>query len=151
MKRTMRLWDIVFMNVAAIVGLRWIPIAAAYGASSILLWVMAAVLFLIPLGLVAAELGTTWPDQGGLYVWVREAYGERAGFMTSWFYWANSFFYCPSLLTFVAVTWAFIVNPHLETNRFFICGTALGMLWIVTLINFRGMDAFKKLANLAGV
>ncbi|CAL7961655.1 glutamate:GABA antiporter [Gammaproteobacteria bacterium] len=151
MKRIMRVWDIVFINIAAIVGVRWLAMTAAYGASSILLWVIAMLLFFIPLGLVSTELATTWPDQGGIYVWVREAFGKRAGFMASWFYWVNNFFYYPAVLTFITVIVASIVNPELARNKLFVCGCVLGFLWISTFINVHGMKAFVRFSNLAGI
>jgi len=151
MKRVMRVWDIVFINIAAIVAVRWLAMTAAYGASSILLWVAAVLLFFIPLGLVSTELATTWPDQGGIYVWVREAFGRRAGFMASWFYWVNNFFYYPALLTFVTVIMASIINPELAHNKLFVCGCVIGFLWISTFINVRGMKTFVRFSNLAGI
>lgn len=150
MKKIMGLKDIVLMNIAAIIGLRWLPIAAGYGASAISLWVLAALLFFIPLGLVSTELATAWPDEGGLYVWTKHAYGERPAFLVSWFYWINSFFYLPSLLTFIAVTLAFLFKPSLASNKIFICSTVLTILWGTTFINVRGLNFVKWLANLGG-
>lgn len=150
MKKIMRTWDLVLMNVTAIIGLRWLPLAAGYGASSISLWVMAALLFLLPLGMVSSELATAWPDEGGVYVWVKEAYGEKAGFIVSWFYWTNSFFFFPSLLIFVAVTLAFVIDPALATNKVFVCTVVLVSLWLVTFLNFRSMRIVKGLSNLSG-
>ena len=86
MKKVMRLWNIVFINITAVLTITWLPAAAVYGAQSILLWISATLLFFIPLGLVSTELATTWPDQGGLYVWVSEAFGKRAGFMVCYFF-----------------------------------------------------------------
>lgn len=100
--------------------------------------------------LVSAELATTWPDQGGLYVWVKKAYGDKTAFLTSWFYWINSFFYWPSLFTFVAVTIAFLFNPALAKNKYFICGTVLLGLWIVTLLNFISMKVVKFFSKFSG-
>lgn len=151
MKKIMHTRDIVLMNVAAIIGLRWLPIAAGYGASSLVLWIIAAVMFLIPLGLVSSELATAWPEEGGIYVWVREAYGEKLGFLISWFYWTNSFFYFPSLLIFIAVTMAFVINPALATNKIYVCSTVLVTLWVITILNFRGTRVLKYLSNLGGV
>lgn len=150
MKKIMGLKDIVLMNVAAIIGLRWLPIAAGYGASAISLWIIAALLFFIPLGLVSTELATAWPEEGGLYVWTKQAYGERPAFIVSWFYWINSFFYLPSLLTFIAVTLSFLIKPTLATNKIFICSTVLIILWCTTLINIRGLNWVKWLANIGG-
>lgn len=150
MKKIMTLKDIVFINVTAIIGLRWLPVAAGYGASAISMWIIAAILFFIPLSLVSAELATTWPEEGGVYVWVKNAYGEKTSFMVAWFYWINSFFYLPSLLTFIAITFAFLINPTLATNKLFICSTVLVGLWLVTLLNFRDIKALKIIANFSG-
>ena len=150
MKKVMRLKDIVLMNVTAIIGLRWLPIAAGYGASSITLWVLAALLFFIPLGIISTELATTWPDEGGLYVWVKKAYGERPAFLVSWFYWTNSFFYSPTILTFVVVTLVFIYNPLLAHSKLFVCSAVLSVLWLLTLLNIRGLRLVKYLSNLSG-
>lgn len=151
MKKTMRLWDIVLMNVTAVIGLRWIPIAASYGASSILMWIFAACMFFIPLGFVSSELATAWPDEGGIYVWVNEAFGEKPAFITSWFYWVNNLFYYPSLLTFIAVTLSFIINPALKDNKLYVCAVILVIFWAVTLINCKGLSIGKWLSNTSGI
>jgi amino acid transporter len=151
MKKVMRLWDIVFMNVAVIIGIRWLPIAAGYGAGAIILWVLAALLFFVPLSLVATELATTWPDEGGLYVWVREAFGDKSAFLISWFYWIDNFFFYPSLIAFAAITAAFLIEPNLAQSKFFISATIIGCLWAVTLLNFRSMRIVKWVANIAGI
>lgn len=151
MKKIMHTKDIVLMNVTAIIGLRWLPIAASYGASSIVLWVLAAIIFFIPLGIIATELATTWPEEGGIYMWVKHAYGEKPAFMVSWFYWANCFFYLPSLLTFTAVTLAYLFKPELAANKYFTCSVVLVSLWGVTLANLKGTRILKWFADTAGV
>lgn len=151
MKKSMKLWDVVLMNVTAVIGLRWIPIAAGYGASSVLLWILAAVLFFIPISLIACELATTWPDQGGMYVWVREAYGEKPAFLTSWFYYTTNLFYYPSLLTFIAVVISFLINPDLANNKAYVVSVILIVFWGVTLFNLRGTSVGKWLSNVSGL
>jgi amino acid transporter len=147
----MRLWDVVFMNVAAIIGLRWLPIAAGYGASSIILWILATLLFFMPLSLISTELATTWPEQGGMYVWVKQAFGDRSAFIVSWFYWITNFFYYPALLAFVAVTAAFIINPALAKDKWFVSSVVLGCLWGITLLSLRGIRTSKWLSNIGGL
>jgi amino acid transporter len=149
-KRTLGLWDIVLMNVTAIIGLRWLPIAASYGASAILFWLLAAVMFFIPHGLVSAELATTYPEEGGLFVWVEKAFGQRWGFLTSWFYWINNLFYYPSLLTFIAVTLSYVVNPNLQNNKLYVALVILIVYWGVTLLNLRGTRVSKWLSDMSG-
>lgn len=152
MKKTMRLWDIILMNVTAIIGLRWIPMAAAFGASSIILWVMAALLVFIPLGLVSSELATAWPEEGGVYVWVKNAYGEKPAFITSWFYWITNLFYYPGLLMFTVTCLTYAINkPALSQNKLFICIVVISLFWLITLFNFKGLRISKWLSNLSGI
>ena len=151
MKKILQTRDIVFMTIAAILGIRWLPIAASYGAAAIVLWVLAALLFLVPLGLVATELATTWPEEGGLYIWVKQAYGDKWGFMASWFYWVNNFFFYPALLAFIAVTAVFLINPALANNKLVICSIIIACLWFVTLLNLRSMQVMKWVADLGGL
>jgi len=151
MKKQMHLWDIIFINVAAIVGLRWLPIAAGFGAAAIMFWVIGTIIFFIPLGLMSSELATAWPDEGGLYVWVKTAYGEKPAFIVSWFYWINGFFYGPSLFTFLAVTATFVINPSLAQNKYLICSAVLVGIWSITLLNLRGLGALKMLSKISGL
>ncbi len=151
MKKTMGLWDIVLMNVTAIIGLRWLPIAASYGPSAVIFWIFAAAMFFIPSGLVSAELAAAWPEEGGLYVWAERAYGEKWGFITSWFYWTNNLFYYPSLLTFIAVTGSYLINPDLQNNKLYISAVILIIFWGVTLLNLNGMNISKWLSDLSGI
>lgn len=73
--------DIVIMNVIAILSLRQIPNVAPYGASAMLLWLLAAVCLFLPLAMVCGELSTGWPKDGGIFVWVKEAWGKRVGWI----------------------------------------------------------------------
>ncbi|MDD2715726.1 MAG: APC family permease [Candidatus Wallbacteria bacterium] len=148
--KNMRLWDIVLMNVTAIIGLRWLPVAAQYGAASTSYWILAALVFFIPLGLISSELATTWPDQGGMYIWVRKAYGEKSAFITSWFYWLCNLFYFPSILTASAVVIAFLIDPALKNNKLYVCSSVLVIFWILTLFNFKSLKTGKWLSNLSG-
>lgn len=150
MKKALGVWDIVWINITAIIGLRWLPMAASYGASALLLWCAAALLFFLPLSFVAAELATTWPEQGGMYVWVKKAFGEKCAFLTSWFYWVNSFAYGPSLLTFVAVCLAYMFDPALAKNKYYIATVILVGFWGVTFLNARGIRSIKFLPDVAG-
>lgn len=147
-KQSLGLWDVVFMNVAAIVGLRWIPIAAGYGASSISYWTLAALLFFIPIGLISADLAMAFPEDGGLSGWIKRAFGKSWGFLSAWFYWLNNLFFYPSLLTFVAVTMATLINPALVNNKGYVCLTILITFWGITFINLFGLSMGKWLANL---
>ena len=91
-------WDLLLFNVASVLGPRWIAVAAHNGSSSISLWVIAAVLFFLPTTIILTELSTRFPEEGGLYVWTKKAFGEFHGFVAGWTYWVYTFFYFPGLL-----------------------------------------------------
>ena len=96
LERALKTRDIVLFNVAAIVGMRWIALAAANGPSSLLLWVLAAVAFFIPQGFAVIALASAIPEEGGLYVWTTRAFGQRQGFLAGWLYWASNILYFPT-------------------------------------------------------
>src|SRR3984893_12464489 len=96
-ERTLKTRDVVLFNVAAIVGMRWVALAAANGPSSLFLWVLAAVVFFIPQGLAVTALASAIPKEGGLYVWTTRAFGPRQGFLAGFLYWASNITYFPTL------------------------------------------------------
>ncbi|MCP2241109.1 APC family permease [Thermoanaerobacterium thermosaccharolyticum] len=150
-QKILKVRDIVLMNVVAIIGLRWLPLAAKYGPSSIILWLLASILFFIPQGLTVSELSTGWPYEGGLYVWAKEAFGEKYGFLTSWSYWLTNVVYYPSMLIYIASTAAYMVNPKLAENDRFVSIFIFILFWIITLINVNGLNISKWLSNAGGL
>src|SRR5262249_23258473 len=98
----MGFWDVVLFFVAAVVGLRWIATAAAVGPSSLVVWLIAFVAFFVPLAFAVVELSGRYPEEGGLYIWVKRAFGDFAGFIAGWMYWTSNLVYFPGLLYFSA-------------------------------------------------
>lgn len=90
--RTLGVMDLVFLNMAAILGLRWLSTAAQMGPSSLVLWVLAVVTFFIPSALTVRELSSRLPGEGGIYLWSKAAFGEQHGFISGWAYWVNNLF-----------------------------------------------------------
>ena len=108
-------FTLAIMNVTAVVSLRGLPAEAVYGLSSAFYYLFAAIVFLIPTSLVAAELAAMFQDkQGGVFRWVGEAYGKRLGFLAIWVQWIESTIWYPTVLTFGAVSIAFIGMDHPE-------------------------------------
>ena len=107
---------LAIMNVTAVVSLRGLPAEAEYGVSSAFYYLFAAIVFLIPTALVAAELAAMFADkQGGVFRWVGEAFGKRMGFLAIWLQWVESTIWYPTVLTFGAVSIAFIgFNPEAD-------------------------------------
>ncbi|MGE8675022.1 MAG: amino acid permease, partial [Achromobacter kerstersii] len=99
---------VAIMNIVAVVSLRGLPAEAEYGLSSIFYYLFAAVFFLIPVSLVAAELATGWSEKGGIFRWVGEAFGPRLAFLAMFMLWVEVTVWFPTALTFGAVSLAFI-------------------------------------------
>ena len=116
---------LAIMNVTAVVSLRGLPAEAEYGLSSAFYYLFAALVFLIPTSFVAAELAAMFQDkQGGVFRWVGEAFGKRTGFVAIWLQWVESTIWYPTVLTFGAVSLAFIgfdsaKDMTLAANKFY--------------------------------
>lgn len=137
--------------VVAVVGTRWIASAAAAGPSSIFLWVLACVGMFIPSAFTVLELSSRYPEEGGIYVWTKAAFGEFAGFMTGWLYWASNLVYFPGLLYFAAGNLLFVGGPswlaHSNDPVYFVVFSLLGLaltLWV----NVVGVEVGKVLNNI---
>lgn len=144
--------DVTIMAVTANFGIRWIPVAAGLGASAIFFWVLGALVFFMPLVVIAVQLSRSHPDEGGMYAWTKRALGDQAGFMVAWLYWINTIFYYPAVLIFLATNFAyFIGKPYLISNHYYISITVLGAFWLITVISFFGLKANKYLVDIGGV
>lgn len=106
--RTLGTLDLVFLNVAAIVGLRWLSVAAQIGPSSLTLWALGMVTFLVPAALTVLELSSREPGEGGVYLWSKSAFGEMNAFIAGWSYWISNLVFFPSVLLFAAGTFLYI-------------------------------------------
>jgi glutamate:GABA antiporter len=137
--RTLSVFTLAMINMAAVISVRNLPTIAEYGLSSLFFFALAAILFFVPVSMVAAELATGWPRTGGVFVWVKEAFGHRTGFLAVWLLWAENVIYYPTLLSFIAGTIAYIVNPDLANNTFYTLAIIIGVFWLTTLANLLGM------------
>jgi amino acid transporter len=150
----MGFWDVLFFNIATVLGPRWIAAAAHNGTSSISLWVLAAAFFFVPSALVINELSSRFPLEGGLYVWAKEAFGDFHGFVAGWTYWIYTVFYFPGLLLASAAMSAYIIGESgatLEHNRQFLLFVSLGYLVVAVALNIIGLNVGKWLQNAGGV
>lgn len=145
------------MNVTAVVSLRGLASEAIYGIQSAFYYLFAAVVFLIPTAMVAAELAAMYASkQGGVFRWVGEAYGPRVGFLAIWLQWIQSTIWYPTVLTFGAVSIAFIgtdptADAALASNRLFTLVVVLAIYWIATFIALRGLDWVGKVSKWGGI
>jgi amino acid transporter len=153
-ERALKTSDLVFFNVAAIVGMRWVALAAHSGPSSLLLWVLAAVVFFIPQGLAVTALSTAIPEEGGLYVWTTRAFGPSQGFLCGWLYWASNITYIPSLglSTVVFALYTFNLKyAHLEKSTAYGATAALVLLAVALALNIVGLKTGKWVQNIGGL
>lgn len=138
-KRVISIFVLIMFNVAIMASLRNLPLVAEFGFGSLFFFLLVGLTFLIPCALVSAELATGWPKSGGIYVWVREAMGDRWGFFAIWMQWVHNVTWYPAILSFVAATLAYVFNPALATNRHFILAIVLIFFWGMTIINYFGI------------
>ena len=148
---------LAIMNITAVVSLRGLPAEAVYGPSSAFYYLFAAIVFLIPTAMVAAELAAMFSDkQGGVFRWVGEAFGPRTGFLAIWLQWIESTIWYPTVLTFGAVSFAYIgldgaSDAALASNKTFTLITVLAIYWIATFIALKGLGWVGKISKWGGM
>ena len=154
LRRVMGFWDVLLFCIATVLGPRWIAAAARSGQSSIILWILAAVLFFVPTAFVVVELSTRFPVEGGLYVWTKEAFGDFHGFVAGWTYWTYTIFYFPGLLLASAAMGAYIGGSGtawLAQNKTFLLVGSFVLLAVAVWLNIIGLHIGKWLQNAGGV
>ena len=148
---------LAIMNITAVVSLRGLPAEAVYGPSSAFYYLFAAIVFLIPTAMVAAELAAMFSDkQGGVFRWVGEAFGPRTGFLAIWLQWIESTIWYPTVLTFGAVSFAYIglngaSDAALASNKIFTLVTVLAIYWVATFIALKGLNWVGKISKWGGM
>ena len=151
------IWTLIVMNVTAVVSLRGLAAEAVYGLSSAFFYLFAAFAFLVPTALVAAELAAMFADkQGGVFRWVGEAFGTRIGFVAIWLQWIQSTIWYPTVLTFGAVSLAFVgmdqtYDMSLASNKIFSLIVVLVIYWLATMIALRGLSWVGKISKWGGI
>lgn len=138
-KRVISIFMLAMLNVSIMASLRSLPLVASYGLSALFYFVLVAIFFLLPCALVSAELSTGWPKAGGVYIWIREGLGERWGFLAIWMQWIHSVPWYPVILSFVASTVAYVIDPKLVDNKIFVFTVILVSFWGMTLLNYLGI------------
>jgi len=151
-RRVMGLFDLTLFYVVSGISLRWISAAAAAGARGVVIWAIAWLTFFIPLALSVIELSSRYPEEGGMYVWTKRAFGDFSAFMCSWIYWANNLPYFPAALYFAASNILFLGSNqwlHLSNSPSYFVLFSIVALISVTVLNIIGLN-FVKWVNNAG-
>lgn len=153
LKRSLGLLDVVLFFVITGSNLQWVATAAAAGASSISVWVIGCFAMFVPLSIAVIYLNSVYPEEGGLYVWSKHAFGPFSGFMTGWSYWTTNLPYFPALLYFMVGNALYIApgGDALRTSAAFFMLCSIGGLAIGTVLNIFGLDVEKWLNNVGAV
>ena len=148
-KKVMRGLDMTLFTVCAILVMDTLSASAAIGPSSISWWLITLVLFFIPYGLITAELGTAYPDQGGLYIWVKKAFGEKWAARTTWLYWINVALWMPAVYVLFAGMFAQLFAPDLGLWGQILIGVI--MTWVTVWIGVKTLETSKWVPNVGAI
>src|SRR5436190_5218862 len=131
LRRALTFRDLFLFYVVTGFSLRWVATAAEAGPSALVIWVIAALGLFVPLVFCVLELSSRYPEEGGIYVWTKRAFGPFSGFMTGWTYWATNLPYFPSLLYFTAGNALFVGGPSWQAwstnSTYFITASLAGL------------------------
>lgn len=150
-KHNLTIFSLVMITVGSVDSIRNLPATALFGSQLIFFFLLGALFFLIPTALVSAELASGWAQQGGIYIWVKEAFGKKTGFLAIWLQWIENVIWYPTILSFVAGTIGYLINPSLTANPYFLWIIIVSSFWGATLINMRGMRSSALFSNLCAI
>ncbi|MFC0196333.1 APC family permease [Microbacterium arthrosphaerae] len=136
---------LALMTTSSVASLRPAPTMAVYGLAAVFLYLVPAIVFLLPTSLVAAELASGW--KGGVYKWVSEGISKPMGFLAIWCQFAMTIFYYPTLLGFVASTLAYVINPELASNGVWTALVIMVCYWAGVFVSSRGTKGVAGLAS----
>lgn len=145
LRRELGTRDLTLFSIATIVGVRWIASAAHAGPGAILLWVLAALFFLVPLAVAVTALTVRHPETGGMYVWARTDYGPWHGFLCFWIYWMGTAFWFPGAAMFYTSAAGF------GSTRSSLVVASLAAIWFALGTNIVGVRIGKWTENLGAI
>ena len=154
LKRSIGFRDLALFYVASGLSIRWIALAAAAGPSVLVIWLAALVFFFVPLAACVMELSSRYPQEGGMYIWAEQAFGEFSGFITAWTYWMSNVPYFSAVLYFAAASTLFAFGERgqrLTSSAGYFMIFSAGWLAVITLLNIVGLDIGKWLNNVASM
>jgi glutamate:GABA antiporter len=154
LKRGIRFRDLVLFYVVTVLSVRWTAAAASAGPSILVVWVAALFCFFIPLAASVMELSSRHPEEGGIYIWTREAFGDFSGFICAWTYWMSNLPFFAAVLYFGAASALYALGPRahsLSGSPLYYIVFAAFWLATITLLNIRGVDVGKWLNNIGAL
>src|SRR5579883_626050 len=150
-KTSLTTFALVLLITSAIDSIRNLPATALFGSSLIFFFIFSAIVFLIPAALISAELSSLQNTKGGIYEWVKLAFGEKIALLAVWLQWINTMVWFPTILSFLAGTATYFLNPELAQNKVYLVTVILSVFWTLTFINFKGIHTSAKFANICTI
>jgi len=154
LKRALGVWDLTWLCVVAVLNLNVVPVIAANGPITLWLWLASLALFFLPQGIAVIDLSHRFPNEGGLYVWTKEMYGDLHGFLCGWSYWTSNLFFIPTLLFYLVGIVTYMggkTAAGFGENRLFFFLLTVGLLWLTAWANIRGLGVGKWVNNAGGI
>jgi amino acid transporter len=150
-RHALTVFSLTMITVGSVDSIRNLPATALFGSQLIFYFLLGAVFFLLPTALVSAELSSGWAQEGGIYIWVKEAFGKKMGFLAIWLQWIENVIWYPTILSFVGGTLGYLINPLLVENPMFLWGIIVASFWGATFINLRGMRSSAYFSNICAL
>lgn len=139
----------VLFTVCGVLTLDSFVAPAMIGVSAISVWIIAAVVFFIPYGLLSAELGSSFPDDGGIVSWVGRAFGEFPSVLVGWMYWINVAFWMPAVFVAFSGWLSIAVFPGMSLTAQ--AAIAVAMCWVIVFIGVRGIELSVTVSGVMAV
>lgn len=139
---------LTLLITGAIDSIRNLPATALFGSSLLFFFLLSAIMFLVPAALVSAELSTHSSRNSGIYHWVSTALGKKAGVLAVWLQWINTMVWFPTILSFIAGTATYFINPELAQNKLYLVSVILSLFWLMTWLNLKGFNTSTRFANI---
>ncbi|MEA5004773.1 MAG: APC family permease [Christensenella sp.] len=147
--KKLRLFDAILAAVCIVLTIDAVAPAAAIGNSQYFWWILLLIGFFVPYGLVNAELGTAYEDEGGLCDWVKRAFGVRTGSRAAFYYWINFPIWVTS--TLVMFTQVFTAATGIPIPPLTALFVQLGITWLVVLLSNYRISESKWLVNIGAL
>ncbi len=151
MNKKISFFSLVILIVAAIDNMKNLPAAALLGSDLLSFFLFAALIFLLPTGLVAAELSACFPNKGGIFHWVERAFNKQWAMAAIWLQWINTMVWYPTMLAFIVGMIGYVIHPELALNKTYLVSSVLILFWGLTWINLKGIQLSSLLNNICAL
>jgi glutamate:GABA antiporter len=154
LKRELGLRDLVLTQILFVVGLTNFGNSAKLGASHVVFWLAAIVLFYIPQAMVVIHLNRWRPLEGGLYQWARAAFGDLAGFLVAWNLWIYAMVLMSEIGLTTVTNLAYAIGPSaiwLADSKLVVAGATAVLIFALAAVSILGLSVGKWIYNLGGL